>query len=149
MTSPRSCLLVLVGSIIVLSLFVYSYFPFIPRQAAELYGDYVLDCELVHGEMTLHPDGTFAQKVTIKATSEVISSKGKWTYHTGKSSSGLMFGDVSFHDGFVTVLEWPNKLKPDYAHPKPGGALLPAQYRFGRLILGGSVDSWPDWKKVK
>ena len=109
-TSPRSCILVSVGSILVLSLFVYSCTTSTPRQAGEFYGDYVLDCELVHEEMTLHPDGTFTQKVTIKATSEVISSKGKWTYHTRKSS-GLMFGDVTFDDGFVKRVEVAQRVK--------------------------------------
>jgi len=50
-------------------------------------------------------------------------------------------------DGFTAVLKWPGELNRDYSHPVI--AVLPAEYRLGRLKLGGSVDSWPDWKKVK
>jgi len=140
--------LVLGGSLL-LALFVYFCIPSTPRTTLELCGTYVLDCELVHEELTLNPDGSFTQTVSIKATGEEISSQGKWAYHT-RISSGLIFGDVTFHDGFVSVLEWPNVLRHDYAQPKPGGGgALPAEYYFGQLELGGRVDSWPQWEKVK
>ena len=138
--------LVLGGSFL-LALFVYLCIPSTPRTAQELYGTYVLDCDLVHEQMVLNPDGTFTQTVSIKATGEKISSEGKWTYQTRKSN-GLIFGDVTFNDGFVGVLEWPNELRPDYDQSKSGGGVIPAEYYFGQLELGGRVDSWPQWKKV-
>ena len=144
----RTCLFAVVGAILLLSLLVYFCIPYAPKTAAELCGDYVRDCKLVHEELTLKPDGTFIQTVTIKATSDKISSKGKWTYET-HTSSGLIFGDVIFENGFINALKWPDELNPDYAHPLQGISVIPAEYWFGKLIIGGSVDSFPDWKKVK
>jgi len=144
---PGSCLRIVVGVMLLLALLVYLCMPYSPRTAIELYGDYVLDCELVHEELTLRPDGTFTQTVTIKATSEVFSSKGKWTYHR-RMSYGLMFGRVRCDGGYRSVLKWPNELKPDYAHRQPGSTSLPAEYWFGQLVMGGG-DSWPEWKKVE
>jgi len=143
---PKSCLIVLLGGIVLLALVVYLCIPYAPRTAAELCGTYVLDCELVEQQLTLFPDGTFTQVVTVKSTSEAMSSKGKWRYDT-RTKNGATFGDVTF-DAFMAVLQWPDELKPDYAHPHPGIAVLPAEYWFGQLILGGRVDSWPDWKKI-
>lgn len=152
-------LIVVLGAILLSALIAYLCLPRAPRTMGELCGTYVLDCELVEEQLILRPDGTFTQTATIKATSEKISSKGTWTYST-RAKHGATFGDVTL-DGFVAVLEWPNELKPDYAHSPPGIAVLPAEYWFGRLILGGSVrrqlefpvsdrvDSWPDWKKVE
>ncbi len=141
----KSCLVM--GAVILFALLAWLCIPHTPKSAAELCGTYVLDCELIHGVLILCPDGTFAQTVIIKATSEKISSKGTWTYKT-RVSSGLTFGDVVL-DAFVAVLEWPDELKPDYAHSQPGVAVLPVEYWFGELLIGGSVDSWPNWKKVK
>ena len=42
---PRLWLFLVAGLTLALSLLVYYFFPSRPRRAAELYGDYVLDCE--------------------------------------------------------------------------------------------------------
>ena len=139
--------LVLGGSLLLL-LFVYFCIPSTPRTSLELCGTYILDCELVHEELTLSPEGTFSQTVSIKATGEEISSVGKWAYHT-RLNRGLIFGDVVFDNGLLNVLKWPDELKADYSHQERGTAFLPAEYYFSQLELGGRVDSWPQWKKVK
>lgn len=129
-----------------LAILAYMCSPRAPKTVGELCGTYVLDCELTAEELVLRPDGTFTQTITIKSTSERISSKGKWTYRT-HTTRGQRFGDVTL-DGFCAVLKWPDELYPDYSHAHPGISVLPAQYWFGRLTLGG-VDSWPAWKRVK
>ena len=139
---PGSCLFVLIGIVSLLSLLVYLGLPHHPKTAAELCGHYVLDCELEHEEVTLRPDGTFAQTVTIQATWDVASADGKWTYNTRD-------GYVTFEDAFMNVLKRPHELNPDYAYPRPGLTLMPAEYWFGRLILGDWLGSWPYWEKVK
>jgi hypothetical protein len=138
--------LIFAGSFL-LGLFVYLCIPSTPRTTQELFGTYILDCDLVHEQLILNSDGTFTQTVSIKATGEEMSSHGSWTYHTRKSGI-CIFGDVTLEDGYVGVLEWPDKLRPDYAHLKPGTAVIPAEYYFGQLELGGQVDSWPQWRKV-
>lgn len=143
---PGLRLIVVLGAILLLMLVVYLCLPYAPRTTGELCGTYMLDCELVEGELILRPDGTFTQTATIKSTSEKISSKGTWTYGTG-TSHGVIFGNVTL-DGFVSARKWPGERDPDYAHSQPGIAVWPAEYWFGRLILGGRVDSWNDWKKV-
>jgi hypothetical protein len=146
----RSWHLIVLGVAFLLAVVAYLCLPYAPRTGAELCGNYVLDCQLVHEELTLASDGTFTQRATIKPTGEVISSKGKWTYETNTRHS--LFGRVHFYsgsnEGFLALLKWPNELKPDYAQQTPGGASLPAKYWLGRLTLGGT-DSWPYWKKVK
>jgi hypothetical protein len=135
------------GGSLLLAVFVYFCIPSTPRTPEELCGNYILDCDLVHDELALNLDGSFKQTVSIKATGEAISSEGTWSYQTHRSG-GLIFGDVTFHSGFVGVLKWPDEVRPDYSHLKPGAAIVPAEYYFGQLELGGRVDSWPQWKKV-
>lgn len=147
---PKSVLLVVFGTVLSVALIAYLSMPYAPRTRGEVCGHYVLDCELVHEELTLSGDGTFTQTVTIKPTGELISSKGRWEYKT--DTSDILFGSVMFYsgpdEGLLSPLEWPNQLKPRHAYRTPSGAALPAVKWFGRVTLGGSVDSWPDWKKV-
>jgi hypothetical protein len=136
------------GGSFLLGLFVYLCIPSTPRTAQELVGTYIRDCDLVHEQLVLNHDGTFTQTVSIQATGEEISSHGAWTYQT-HTSGGCIFGEVTFRGGYVSVLEWPDKLRADYIHPKSGAGFIPAEYYFGQLELGGRVDSWPQWKKVQ
>jgi hypothetical protein len=133
-----------VAAILLFAIVVYQCIPSAPRKTAELYGNYVLDCKLIHGEMTLFPNGTFTQTVTIKATDEVFSSRGMWSYVT-EQSSGLTFGTLRLRDGSINVLKRPDELRQDYAQQKPSNSFMPAEYWFGRLILG-RADDWPEWK---
>jgi hypothetical protein len=144
---PGSCLIIVLGAIILLVLLVYLCIPYAPKTTADLCGLYILDCDLEHEELTLNSDGTFTQILTVKDTSEVFSSKGKWTY-ARDSWCGLSCGTVTFIGGMRGVLERPDKLKANYAEQKPGGGGVSAQYWFGQLTLGGA-DSWPAWKKAK
>jgi hypothetical protein len=121
--------------------------PHSPTTAGELYGTYILDCNLVREELILRPDGTFSQTATVKATADEVSAKGNWEYRLRKSH-GVRFGDVRFTDGFIIMLKRPDTLDPDYAQPKPGCSVLCAEYWYGQLILG-RVDDWPEWRKVK
>lgn len=137
---PGSCLTVVLAVILLLAFLVYACIPYSPTAASELRGRYVLDCELMHGELALHPDGTFAETVTIKATSDVATANGTWAYNSGDHY-------VTF-EGLLRVLRRPDEVDPGYANAPLGVSLLPAEYWFGRLRIGGSVDSWPDWEKV-
>ena len=139
------CLIVVSTTIMLFALVVYFFSSHAPKTTAELCGTYTLDCELVEEELHLYPDGTFFQTAIIKSTSENISSTGKWTFAT-RENGGSLFGDVTL-DGFIAVLKWPDELNQDYSHPVI--AVLPAEYLHGRLIIGGRVDSWPNWKKVE
>lgn len=141
----RLCLIVVLVTIMLLALVVFFFSSYTPKTTAELCGTYTLDCELVEEELNLYPDGTFIQTAIIKSTSENISSVGRWTFAT-RTNRGSLFGDVTL-DGFMAVLKWPDELNQDYSHPVI--AVLPAEYWFGRILLGGRVDSWPVWKQVK
>jgi hypothetical protein len=134
---------VVLGGSFLLALLVYLCIPGTPRTALELCGTYVLDCDLIHEQLVLNDDGTFSQTVSVRATGEVMSSNGSWKYE----KSGWLSGEVTF-DGFLVVLEWPDRLRADYAQKKPWVAVMPATYSFGQLELGIGADSWPQRKKV-
>ena len=126
---------------------IVTFFVSSPKTKAELYGTYVLDCDLLKEELILRPDGTFTQTATIKATSEKISSKGTWVYRTGESK-GLLCGSVVV-DGYVSLLEepWQRKLKRDYAHTQPDTGGWFADYWYGQLRLG-DINSRPYFRKI-
>ncbi len=130
------------GAILSISLIGYHCIRFHPRTAAELYGTYALDCRLVHGDLILHADGTFTQTVTIKATGDVASSKGKWTYDPTHHY-------LRFRGCFLKLFEWSDELYADYANPPPGWTVIPVERWFGRVVLGDKFGARPAWEKVK
>ncbi len=113
-----------------------------PTTSAEICGIYVADHELAREELTLRPDGTFAQVVTVKATLASSFSEGKWAYDAGA-------GDVTFYEGFMIVLEGPHELNPDYDSPGLFIVDKSVRYWFGFLVIGDEFGDWPVWRKVK
>jgi hypothetical protein len=126
--------------VLLVTLVIYWLIPSHPKTTAELCGTYVADHKLVRDEFTLRADGSFVQSVTIKATSAVASSRGTWTYNPSE-------GYVTFYDGFLRALDWPDKVDPNYARPWPVVS-YPVEYRFGRLVVP-LADGRQEWWKVR
>ena len=130
----------LILAALVVALVVYWLIPSYPETAAELFGTYVADHKLVHDEFTLRPDGSFVQTVTVRATSQVVSSQGTWTYDPGNHY-------VTFRNGFLVSLRPPSYgVDLDYAHQWPV-VVYPVRYWFGRLVFP-EINGRQEWKKV-
>jgi len=130
--------------IVALALGALILIPKAPKTAGELFGTYVLDSPLIHEDLALNPNGTFTQDIRIKATGDVLSSSGRWYYPFSQK-----YADIVVIDKLIGVLEWPNKLYPDYAKRSPERSDLGVRYWLGNLYIGGEADSWPAYKKVK
>lgn len=101
------------------------------KSQSDLFGTYVADYNVAKEELTLNKDGTFIQKVKLKAKSKVAIAKGKWTYDTKT-------GYVIFEENHMAVIDGFRKLNPDYEKPNPGPAFFPADKYFGRILLGSA-----------
>src|SRR5229473_7259549 len=51
-----------------------------PRQISALYGTYIADYKFAKETLTLNPDGTYVQQVTLKSDGRVSVARGKWNY---------------------------------------------------------------------
>ena len=51
-------------------------------------------------------------------------------------------------DNSIRVLEWPDKLYPNYSKQTPGRAIYGTRYWRGSILIGPDADSWPDYIKV-
>ncbi len=102
-----------------------------PKSESELYGTYNADYSVAKEKLTLNKDGTFVQEVMLKAASKIDVQKGTWTYNRES-------GYVTFHGRFMGVLDGFGKLDPDYAHPKPGLVVQPADKYFGHILIGAA-----------
>jgi len=49
------------------------------KEKSDLFGTYLADYGVAKEELILNKDGTFVQKVTIKSTSKVNITNGKWS----------------------------------------------------------------------
>jgi hypothetical protein len=136
----RSCILAILGFGALAFLFGLLV-PSSPRSDSELYGDYVLDCDLVHEHLSLRPDGSYVQTVTIKATSQIAVSEGRWTYDKCDRH-------VHFVSHFLLSLSSPFDVNPSYASPSQGLVAYTATRWMGRVTLRGWVDDWPGWRKL-
>lgn len=109
------------------------------RSAHELYGTYVADYEVAREKLTLNPDGTFIQEVTIKKAAKVDVAKGAWSFDA-KS------GYVRFDGGFMSVLNGFREFDPNYRSPKQGIVSEPTGKVLGRLSIG--TDEGIIYKKI-
>ena len=96
---------------------------------SELYGTYNADYAIAKEELTLHKNGTFTQKVTLKATSKIDTTNGTWIYDP--PSGYLRFSN------FMNVVKRFRELNPDYSK-NPEDAVLPASKYFGFVMLGAA-----------
>jgi hypothetical protein len=135
--SRLSCVL---GAAALFIICVWLILPRYPKSVSELIGSYVLDCDLVHEVVVVNAGGTYSQTVTIKETGETASSDGKWTFDPVDCY-------VRFDQHFMQTLNRPDALNPDYAHPS-GDSVMSVEYWLGHLIIRGSPDPWPGWRKI-
>jgi hypothetical protein len=102
-----------------------------PKTKSDLPGKYVADYDLAKEEITLNADGTFTQKVVLKATSKVDTTKGTWSYDPED-------GYLTFDKHFMRVMNGFAKLRPNYNRPNDGLTCLPTGRWFGRILIGTS-----------
>ena len=100
-----------------------------PQGESELFRIYIANYRVAKEKLVLKEDGTFAQEVTVKANSQVATSRGSWRYNATT-------GYVTFRSGFMLAVDGSGNLKPDYARPAAGLVILPAESFFGRVQLG-------------
>jgi hypothetical protein len=97
-----------------------------PATKPDLTGVYVADYAAAREKITLLQDGTFTQQVTVKSTSQMLTTNGNWTFDPAKQY-------IYFHDAFLCVLNGfgqPNK------QPEPGTSVLPVVRRLGNIQIG-------------
>jgi hypothetical protein len=102
-----------------------------PKSQSDLYGRYIADYDLAKEELTLNADGTFTQKVVLKATSKVDTSKGTWIFRQKE-------GYLVFDKNFMNVMNGFAELRPNYNRPNEGTTCLPVGRWFGRIMIGTS-----------
>lgn len=117
-----------------------------PKNESELYGTYISFykvslCDVLKEggvsepigiakeKLILKNDGTFMQKVALKATSKVDIAEGTWEYDP-------KLGYVIFGGNFMSVLDGYGKLNPNYDKRGLANAHLPANKYFGCILIG-------------
>jgi len=98
------------------------------RGKPDLFGTYMANYNVAREKITLNEDGTFIQEVTLKATSKVDITKGKWIYDDKT-------GYVWFSENYMQVLNGLGQLNPDYSQ-KLTSAFLPARTYLGYVVVG-------------
>ncbi len=79
---------------------------------SQLHGTYVADYDVATEKLALNRDGTFAQSVTLRATSEILLAKGSWKYDAQS-------GYVTFGEGFLHVVDMFGRFDPNYERRAP------------------------------
>jgi hypothetical protein len=97
-----------------------------PVSRADLPGVYVADYSAAKEKVTLLADGRFTQQVTIKSTSQILTTNGTWTFHVAEKYIYLRDNFFSVLDGFGQ----PRK------QPEPGTFVLPVVSRLGKIQIG-------------
>jgi len=100
-----------------------------PGEVASIYGTYVADYPAAREQLTLRPDGTFTQEVTLRPGGHRVTSAGKWQFDAAT-------GFVILPSGYIEVLDALGRGRPDYAQPLAGVVDMPVVACFGRLYIG-------------
>src|SRR4051812_44234759 len=93
---------------------------------ADLAGVYVANYSAAKEKVTLLADGKFTQQVTIKSTSQVLTTNGTWTFDAGEKY-------IYLRDSFLSVLDGFGQPKKQ---PEPGTSVLPVVNRLGKIQIG-------------
>lgn len=103
-----------------------------PKQAATLYGTYTADYNFAKETLTLSPDGTYVQQVTLKSEGRVNLVRGTWRYDPATAY-------VTFDHHMMLVMDGFQHFRPGYAEPRFKGLVsLPADRLFGQIRIGGT-----------
>ncbi len=97
-----------------------------PVTQPDLVGNYAADYSAANEKLTLLPDGKFTQQVTIKSSSQVLTTNGMWSFDAADKR-------VTFHDSFFTVLDGFGQPKKQ---PEPGTAMLPVVRLYEDVQIG-------------
>jgi len=100
-----------------------------PRDVSPVYGTYIADYPAATERLTLKPDGTFVQSVTLRPHGRTVTSTGHWSFDQPT-------GFVVFDSGYIEVLDVFSRPRPDFAQPLAGVVDMPVESCFGRLYIG-------------
>jgi hypothetical protein len=96
-----------------------------PMTRFDMVGNYVADYPFAKENLTLFRDASFTQQVIIKATSQIYSANGSWSFYESQSR-------IDFTKEFMNVLDgFGNGRNP----PVAGGASLPVTRPFGTVRI--------------
>lgn len=103
----------------------------------KLYGEYQADFAYGVERLALRSNGTYEQRLTLKATGEGVTHIGRWEYR--RDGGVVIVNDpLLFDDNF-------GKLNPEFRSPVSGGWHLDVRERFGsfRLVWNEDFGSGP------
>lgn len=96
-----------------------------------LYGTYVADYKVANEQLTIKRDGTFLQKVTLKANQKIDIAQGTWTYD-------LEDRYLRLDNNFMVVVDGFMEFNPNYSQAKKGKSALPIGKYLGNIRIGTS-----------
>ncbi|HUY19006.1 MAG TPA: hypothetical protein VMV15_07250 [Candidatus Binataceae bacterium] len=100
-----------------------------PPEVSPVYGSYIADYAAATETLTLKPDGTFVQSVTLRPHGKPVTSTGHWHFDQPTAF-------VIFDSGYIEVLDLLGRPRPDYAQPLSGEVFMPVVRCLGRLYIG-------------
>jgi hypothetical protein len=100
-----------------------------PHEVARVYGTYLANYSAATESLTLKPDGTFVQSVTLHSHSKPVTSTGHWRFDQPTAF-------VIFDSGYIEVLDAFGRPRPDYAQPLAGVVDMPVVRCLGHLYIG-------------
>ena len=108
-----------------------------PRQAGALYGTYVAENKFAKETLTLNPDGTYLQQVSLKSDGRTSLACGNWHYDPATAYATFDHHMMLVTDGFQNFLTY-------YATPRKEGLVsLPVDRLLGQVRIGAADDAAP------
>jgi hypothetical protein len=108
-----------------------------PRQTSALYGTYTANYKFAKETLTLNPDGTYLQQVTLKRDGRVSVALGKWSYDPRT-------GYATFDNHMMLVMDGFQHFRLNYDVPRKEGLVsLPVDRLFGKMRIGAADDAAP------
>ena len=102
-----------------------------------MYGTYIADYKFAKETLTLNPDGTYVQQVTLKTDGRVSVARGKWNYDPATAYATFDHHMMLVMDGFQHFM-------PNYAVPRKEGLVsLPVDRLFGQVRIGAADGAAP------
>jgi len=100
-----------------------------PTEVSPVYGTYVADYPAAAETLTLKPDGTFVQSVTLHGHGRPVTTTGHWRFDQPTAF-------VIFDSGYIEVLDVFGRARPDYAQPLAGMVDMPVVSCLAHLYIG-------------